>query len=114
VAVTGYALLLWIDRQPVEMGDISAMSAQVELNTMTMQQQLSESLTERVGSDQQDRLDSPLGQALFRTCAEWTDFYESVPSEASGVHRDAACAEFEDYVKEGIEPARDDTGPPDA
>ncbi len=42
------------------------MAEQVELNAQFLQEQLSDRLTEQAKSDEQARLDTPLGQAVFR------------------------------------------------
>ena len=84
--------------------EAAAMAEQVELNAQFLQEQLSDRLTEQANTGEQARLDSPLGQALFRQCLEWTEFHENHPSDMSLENRDNACNEFRIYVRTGTEP----------
>tara|TARA_R110002049_G_scaffold78774_3_gene200493 strand:+ start:1471 stop:1851 length:381 start_codon:yes stop_codon:yes gene_type:complete len=109
VAVIGLGALLlnrWLARQPVEAADATRLAEQFELNTQSMQEQLAQSVASKATSETQARLDSPLGQALFRKCAEWTDFYENHPDETTRTHRDQSCSEFREYVNSGTVPEK--------
>ncbi len=90
--------------QAVDEAEAAAMAEQVELNAQFLQEQLSDRLTGQVKSDEQARLDTPLGQALFRQCLEWTEFHENHPSDTTLENRDRACNEFRHYVRTGAEP----------
>ncbi|HNP35002.1 MAG TPA: hypothetical protein PKK10_04035 [Woeseiaceae bacterium] len=104
LALGGYALISWRAEQAVTADELSALERQGDLNTQQMQQRLTDTLAGKVGSEAQERLDSPLGQALFRKCVEWTDFHDNHPNELSLEHRNAACSEFRRYVDEGTRP----------
>ncbi len=84
--------------------ETAAMAEQVELNAQFLQEHLSDRLTEQANSGEQARIDTPLGQALFRQCLEWTEFHENHPSDMSLENRDNACNEFRIYVRTGTEP----------
>ena len=90
--------------QAADEAEAAAMAEQVELNAQFLQEQLSDRLTEQANTGEQARLDSPLGQALFRQCLEWTEFHENHPSDMSLENRDNACNEFRIYVRTGTEP----------
>ena len=90
--------------QAADEAEAAAMAEQVELNAQFLQEQLSDRLAEQANTGKQARLDSPLGQALFRQCLEWTEFHENHPSDMSLENRDNACNEFRIYVRTGTEP----------
>ncbi len=90
--------------QPADEEEAAAMAEQIELNAQLLQEQLADRLTEQANSNEQGRLDTPIGQALFRQCLEWTEFYENHPSDSTLENRDSACNEFHYYVETGIAP----------
>ena len=94
----------WLAHQPVEASAATRLAEQFELNTLSMQEQLAQSVAGKATSETQARLDSPLGQALFRKCAEWTDFHDNLPDETTRAHRDQSCSEFREYVNSGTVP----------
>jgi hypothetical protein len=100
-------------KQPVDDRTASSMAIQTELNMQQMQEQMAASLADRSGNEQQQRLDSPRGQALFRRCSDWTDMFEKDPGETARRSRDQACDELRRFVENG-EPAsgKDDDSPP--
>jgi len=101
LALTGS---LPFSNQAADESEAAAMAEQVELNAQFLQAQLSDRLTEQANSGEQARLDTPLGQALFRQCLEWTEFHENHPSDMSLENRDNACNVFRTYVRTGTEP----------
>ena len=90
--------------QPVDEAEAAAMAEQIDLNAQLLQEQLSDRLSEQAKGDAQGRLDTPIGQALFRQCLEWTEFHENHTSDMTLENRDNACNEFRHYVETGIEP----------
>ncbi len=101
LALTGR---LPFSNQPADEEEAAAMAEQIELNAQLLQEQLSDRLTEQANSNEQGRLDTPIGQALFRQCLEWTEFHENHPSDSTLGNRDNACYEFRHYVETGIAP----------
>jgi len=91
-------------RAPVDHEDALVISTRAASNTGDMQQALSDAISEKLVSAEQERMDSPRGQALSRICAEWTDFHDSHPSDETAARRDAACGELRRWVKDGAIP----------
>ena len=85
----------WLAHQPVEASAATRLAEQFELNTQSMQEQLAQSVAGKATSET---------QALFRKCAEWTDFYDNHPDETTRAHRDQSCSEFREYVNSGTVP----------
>jgi hypothetical protein len=88
----------------VDSSEAAAIAQQAELNLENMQQTLSEKIDDRPMNEAQQRMESPTGQAMFRKCAEWTEFYDNHPSDDSRANRDKTCAEYKDFVDNGVEP----------
>ncbi len=103
LAAAGAWLLVsrWWAGTPVEPRQLDAMNRQATLNTETMQDMLANEVTERTTSEQRDRLESPLGLAMFRKCIEWTEFRENHPSELALGNEQRACAEYRRYIETG-------------
>jgi len=91
-------------RAPVDIEDADSMSTQTELNMQLMQERLSDEIAGDTTGGGQERMDSPLGLAMFRKCIEWTEFYENHPSEDTEANRDEACGEYRRYVDTGEVP----------
>jgi hypothetical protein len=108
LAICGLIANQFASRQPVDAAEAEALQEQSALNIELMQDEISDRLTGASGSEEQARLDTPLGQALFRKCLEWTEFHENHPSESTAANRQRACEEYQGYVIEGIEPELDD------
>jgi hypothetical protein len=96
-------MLDWINR-PANEAETAALAEQAELNTQLLQDQISEQLTSGPISEEQERLDSPIGQALMQQCLEWTDFHENHPSDSTLENREASCGEFNEYIATGAVP----------
>jgi outer membrane murein-binding lipoprotein Lpp len=109
-SVLAVLLLAWytIDelfkKQPVDVETASSMATQAERNAELMQEQMEAALADRTRNEQQERLDSPRGQALFRRCSDWSEMLENHPSDSARTRRDEACGELRRFV-EGAEPA---------
>jgi hypothetical protein len=91
-------------QQPVNETEASELAEQSELNTRLMQDNISERLADRPLNAEQERLDSPLGQALMNKCLEWTEFHSNHPSDSTLLNKTAACAEYRDFIATGVEP----------
>ena len=109
LGVTVVALLAVIGRyfslsQPADDAENAAMAEQAESNTQRMQEQLAERLVGQPINAEQGRLDSPMGQALFRQCLEWTEFHENHPGETTLQNRDNTCNRYRSYIATGAEP----------
>jgi hypothetical protein len=87
--------------------EVTALEQTATQNLEAMQSQLAADIAGRSTSEAQQRMDSPRGQALFRRCAEWTDFHEQHPGEDARRQRDAACARLRQYVETGIDAPQD-------
>lgn len=99
-------------RAPADAQEAEAISNRAAANAGDMQQALSDAISQKLVSEEQARMDSPLGQALSRMCAEWTDFHESHPSEDTAARRDAACRDLRRWVNDGeTPPGRDGSQP---
>lgn len=98
------ALLLWLlveallERRSIPDAERMALEQRASDNLEDMQRQLTQSLDGRTGNEAQARMDTPRGQALFRLCADWTEFHENHPSEETRRERDDACAQLKDYI----------------
>jgi hypothetical protein len=109
VVVAALLLLAGIGRfvslqQPVSDAEATALAEQAEDITQLMQNQLAEQLEGQPLNAEQTRLDSPMGQALFRKCLEWTEFHDNHASETTLLNRDDACNEYRGYIATGVEP----------
>ena len=93
------------DRQPVGPEQNAAIEEQGEAMALQLQDDLAEQLASRpMGGEEQERIDSPMGQALLRKCTEWTSFHENHPDESTLQNRDAACDEYAEFIATGIVP----------
>ena len=105
--VLGYlaaaGLLGWLNR-PADEAEAAALAEQSELNSQILQDQISEQLSSGPISEEQERLDSPIGQALMRQCLEWTEFHENHPSDSTLENRDMSCGEYNEYIATGKVP----------
>ena len=108
VAVAAIGVVLLVGhlrgRAPIEEPQAEELALQSDLNVQQMQETLNDEIAGAQTSDQQDRMDSPLGLALFRKCAEWTDFNDNHPSDNARENKERACSEFRDYVETGDAP----------
>jgi hypothetical protein len=89
------------DRQPVSADEAAVIVEQGELMTQQLQEQLNEQLASQPVNAEQERIDSPRGQALLRKCLEWTEFHDNHPDESSLQHRDTACGNYSAYIESG-------------
>ena len=114
IAVSGVLLLAlayfvisgvqsWMNR-PADDAEAAALAEQSELNAQILQDQLSDQITNGPISVEQERLDSPIGQALMRQCLEWTEFHENHPSESTSENRQKSCGEYNEYIATGTVP----------
>ena len=90
--------------RPADDAEAEALAEQSELNAQILQDQLTEQLTNGPNSVEQERLDSPMGQALMRQCLEWTEFLENHPSESTAENREKSCREYNEYIANGNVP----------
>ncbi len=91
-------------QQPVNDTEASELAEQSEFNTRLMQDNISERLADRPPNAEQERLDSPRGQALMSKCLEWTEFHSNHPGDSTLLNKTAACAEYRDFIATGVEP----------
>ena len=91
-------------QQPVNDTEASELAEQSALNTRLMQDNISERLADRPLNAEQDRLDSPRGQALMSKCLEWTEFHSNHPSDTTLLNKTAACREYRDFIATGVAP----------
>lgn len=103
-----WAGLRWYGQLDAEEAETAALAEQNALNTQLMQEQLGEQLTSTLLDAQQERIDSPTGQALMRQCLEWTEFNDNHPSDSSLANREQACNAYNNYVKTGVAPRNND------
>ncbi len=101
--LAGIGRFVLLDR-PVDEAEATEMAVQAEINAQLMQEKISGQLSDQPVNEEHARLDSPMGQALFRQCLEWSEFQENHPSEATLENRDEACNEYRDYISTGNEP----------
>ena len=88
-------------RVPIDDEAANAMQDQAESNALAMQEQLSDLIADGATDEAQERMDSPLGLAMFRKCLEWTEFHDNHPSPSAQQNRDKSCGEFRRYVESG-------------
>ncbi len=91
-------------QQPVNDTEASELAEQSEINTLLMQDNISERLAGRPLNAEQERLDSPRGQALMSKCLEWTEFHSNHPSDSTLLNKTAACKQYRDFIATGVEP----------
>ena len=91
-------------QQPVNDTEASELAEQSELNTRLMQDNISERLAGGPLNAEQERLDSPRGQALMSKCLEWTEFHSNHPSDSTLLNKTAACKQYRDFIATGVEP----------
>jgi hypothetical protein len=105
VIVVGVYLLVeaWRER-PADPEEAALLEEQAELTMRSLQDALSERVGEATVGEEQARIDSPRGQALFRRCADWSDLVERAPTDDSRAERDRACAAYREYVLTGEVP----------
>lgn len=100
----GVLIYLSRNNQPVDPEEAQALDALNQSNVLQMQEGLADRVAGSMTSEQQERLESPLGLAMFRKCVEWSEFNENHPSETSAANEQQACAEFRRYVTTGEMP----------
>lgn len=100
----GFLVALWRGSQPVDTDQALELDQLNESNLIKMQEGLTDRVAGTTTSEQQERMESPLGLAMFRKCVEWTDFNENHPSETSAINEREACAEFRRYIETGDTP----------
>jgi len=99
-----YVALDWYASSPADEAATGEIVDQGQSNLESMQQALEAEIAQLPRSEVQERLESPLGQALFRKCSEWIEFYDNHPDEEILEHRDKACGEYREYVENGTLP----------
>ena len=104
--VAGYLVMAWRAAQPVDEAERDELAERALVNLDTLQRELEADIAAKPRSDIEERLESPLGQALFRHCSEWSEFHDNHPDEEVRAHRDEACGEYRDYVRTGALPER--------
>lgn len=97
-------ILLWRGAQPVDAEQALELDRLNEVNLLEMQEGLTDRVAGTMTSEQQERMQSPLGLAMFRKCVEWTDFNDNHPSVTSRENEQQACAEFRRFVESGTTP----------
>ena len=105
VAIAGSAYL-YLERraaEPVSDAEAEFIAEQSQLTTELMQESL-DARIEGLQDSSRERLDSPTGQALMQRCLEWEQLYEASRDEATARNRDAACAEYREFVTNGVLP----------
>lgn len=100
----GILIVLWRGSQPVDAEQALELDRLNESNLMEMQEGLADRVAGTMTSEQQERMQSPLGLAMFRKCVEWTEFNENHPSDTSRDNEQQACAEFRRFVESGAMP----------
>lgn len=95
---------VWRNTQPIDSQDAEHLSLQNDLNLQQMQGGLTDRVADSLNSEQQERMQSPLGLAMFRKCVEWTEFNDNHPSETARANEQQACDEFRRYVESGDVP----------
>lgn len=104
-SIAGWLMIsAWLDRAPAGEDAQRRMSEQSERNAAAMQEALAEQLSGRQNDAKRQRMDAPLGQALFRRCADWSALYDRQPDASTLDGREAACAEYRRYVLDGTVP----------
>lgn len=87
--------------RPAAEAEVEALAEQAELNVQILQEQISEQLSNGPTGEQQERLDSPIGQALIRQCLQWTELHENHPAASTLQNRNNACDEYRNYIATG-------------
>jgi hypothetical protein len=105
VGVAGYLVARYLASQPVDQAEAEALLDMNQANIEDLTLQLEAEIAARPKSEAEERLASPLGQALFRKCSEWMEFYENQPGDEARAYRDEACQEYRNYIDNGAEPA---------
>lgn len=100
----GFLVALWRGKQPVDAEQSLELDQLNASNLLEMQDGLTDRVADTMTSEQQERLQSPLGLAMFRKCVEWTEFNENHPSETSALNEQQACTEFRHFVETGEAP----------
>ncbi len=100
----GFLIMLWRDAQPVDADQALELDQLNESNVKQMQEGLSDRVAGTMTSEQQERMQSPLGLAMFRKCVEWSEFNENHPSDTSRDNEQRACTEFRRFVESGTVP----------
>lgn len=95
---------VWQSHTPVDPQEAEAMNQQRELNTQLMQDALSDKVAGILNNEQQERMNTSLGLALFRKCTEWTEFNDNHPSENARTNEERACEDYRQYVETGVVP----------
>lgn len=106
IAVTAlvFAILQWRARSPIDASDSAELALQSARNAELMQRGIAESLDGTQTDEQQQRMTSELGLAMFRKCAVWTEFNDNHPSDHAAENEQRACAEYRRYVEDGTLP----------
>lgn len=104
LGLAGYLLARYQAGQPVEPAEAEALNELGQASIEDLQKQLEADIASLPRSEMEERLTSPLGQALFRKCSEWIEFHDNQPSDEARGYRDEACGEYRNYVDNGIEP----------
>jgi hypothetical protein len=104
--VIATAFLLFRNSRPASDSEMNTLRRLGTDATAQMQQRLELELIDRTTSGEQQRLDSPLGQALSRRCVEWTTLAENHPSPETTENQARACGALRNWVREGIAPER--------
>jgi hypothetical protein len=91
-------------KQPVDESEATHLAERTELISEQLQGQLTERLDLNTTSEEQARLESPLGQAMLRQCLEWTALYETLPDDSNRQNRDLACKNHRAFVMTGQSP----------
>ncbi|NNC77025.1 MAG: hypothetical protein HKN77_03615 [Woeseiaceae bacterium] len=92
---------VWQGQRPVDEHAQEQLSDQGAMNQREMQGKLTEQVSGTLSTLQQERMDSPLGLAMFRKCLEWTEFNERHASDTTLAHERQACSEYREYVRSG-------------
>lgn len=104
VTMLSYAILQWRARSPIDESEAAELALQSARNAELMQRRIAESVDGAQTDEQQRRMTSELGLAMFRKCAEWTEFNDNHPSDHSRENQQRACAEYRRYVEDGTLP----------
>lgn len=104
VAALVFAVLQWRARSPIDASEAAALALQSARNAELMQRGIADDLDAARTDDQQRRMTSDLGLAMFRKCAEWAEFNENHPSGHASENEQRACAEYRRYVEDGTLP----------
>lgn len=100
----GSLVILWRGAQPVDAEQARELDQLNDSNRLEMQENIAARVAGSMTNEQQERMQSPLGLAMFRKCVEWTEFNENHPSETSRANEQEACDEFRHFVESGVVP----------